>query len=34
MGLIAGAVLSLGTAALAQDAAAVAAGENAWDKAG
>jgi mono/diheme cytochrome c family protein len=34
MGLIAGAALSLCTAALAQDAAAVAAGENAWDKAG
>jgi mono/diheme cytochrome c family protein len=33
-GLITGAVLSLCTAALAQDAAAVAAGENAWDKAG
>jgi Cytochrome C oxidase, cbb3-type, subunit III len=34
MGLIAGAGLSLCTAAFAQDAAAVSAGENAWDKAG
>jgi Cytochrome C oxidase, cbb3-type, subunit III len=34
MGLIAGAVLSLCASAFAQDAAAVAAGENAWDKAG
>ena len=34
IGLIAGAGLSLCTAAFAQDAAAVAAGENAWDKAG
>jgi mono/diheme cytochrome c family protein len=34
MGLICGAVLSLCSAAFAQDAAAVAAGENAWDKAG
>jgi mono/diheme cytochrome c family protein len=34
MGLISGAVLSLCGTAFAQDAAAVAAGENAWDKAG
>jgi mono/diheme cytochrome c family protein len=34
MGLIAGAGLLFSTSAFAQDAAAVAAGENAWDKAG
>jgi len=34
MGLIAGAGLLFCTASFAQDAAAVAAGENAWDKAG
>ncbi len=34
MGLICGAILSLCGAAFARDAAAVAAGENAWDKAG
>ncbi len=34
MGWIAGAWLALGACAFAQDAAGVAAGENAWDKAG